>query len=399
MSTYIYTALNSAGKEVKGEIMAKTEEIALELIRNTGVFPVKIRKKASQINIGPPPKLSIKTVARFSTQMAAMLKSGIPIARVLEILKIESEDKQLRGILTDVFGSIQEGNTLKDSFMPYSKLFPVMFISMIEAGEAAGSLPSTLERAGTSFNKTSKINGKVKSAMIYPIVILTILIALIIFMLAWVMPQFTEIYAQSGTELPAFTNLLLDISDFIIQQWYIIIIFLILAIVGFKFYTKTEKGNLNFAKFKLNFPIIKKLIAKVYAARFCRTLSSLTHAGIPMITALNITARSIGNSYYQKEIEKMIPEIQRGQELSRAMGLTTVMPLMVTSVTKLGEESGELEQMLTQVSDYYEDEAELAIQTMLSLMEPVLIIIMAATVLPILLAALAPLFGMFEAMM
>jgi len=346
------------------------------------------------MNIGGPPKLSAKVVARLCTQMAAMLRSGVPIVRTLEMLADECGDKMLKSMLADVNSSIKQGSSLSQAVLPHEESFPVLFMSMITAGEISGTLDACLERAGMTFTRAAKLNSKVKGAMIYPAIILLCLVGLLLLMLLWVVPQFAEIYGDN--ELPAFTQGLLALSAFLSSNWYICIAILFAVIVITSTFLKTDYGKMQFDKFKTTVPLVSKLLIKIYSARFTRSLSSLVAAGVNMPEALTISAKTVVNTYLQKGLNDVVEDVKKGTQLSDAFDRMGLLPQMVTSVTKIGEESGELEEMLTQIADYYDDEADSAVQALLTMMEPALIILMAAIVMPILLGVLQPMFGMFD---
>jgi type IV pilus assembly protein PilC len=394
---YSYVAVNIQGNEIKGEHVAPDEKGVANMLHQQGYYATSIKKAGGfSFNFGTP-KLPVKIVARLCTQVSAMLRSGVPIVRTLEILSSEAEHKGLKDILSDVNSSIREGSSLSQALKPHEEAFPVLFHSMVEAGEASGTLDACLERAGTSFTRAAKLNSRVKGAMIYPSIILIVLIVMIILMLVVVVPQFAEIYADGGEELPAFTKGLLAVSDFMRANIIIVLaIGVALIVVGMTF-LKSEFGRYRLDKFFTTVPVIHKLTNKIYAARFTRSLSSLVAAGVNMPTALQISSRTVVNSYLQKSLETLVDDVKQGMQLSDAFIRMGKLPPLVASVTKIGEESGELEQMLTQVADYYDDEADSAVQALMTMMEPALILIMAAVVIPILFGVLQPMFGMYDA--
>jgi type IV pilus assembly protein PilC len=394
MPEFKYNAVTLDGSAVEGTYVSSNKDDVAKMLRQKGYYATEITKSGQwNVQIGVS-KMPIKVVARLCTQMSAMLRAGVSISRTLEILKIESEYKPLRVVLSDVYGSILAGNSLSAAFKPHEAAFPVFFNSMIAAGETSGTLDVCLQRAGESFTKAAKLNAKIQGAMIYPSIVLTVMGALIILLLTFVVPAFSEVYAQTGAELPAMTLFVLGISDFMVRNWLLMLIYTIVVVTGALVYFKSDYGRTRLDRFKMGAPITGKLASKIYASRFCRTLASLTSAGIALPEALGITARSVVNLFLEKNIRVMIEDVTDGMDLSVAMEKRGLFPLLVVSVTKLGEESGTLEEMLSQVANYYDDEAETAIQAMITLMEPLMIILMAVIVVPILLAALLPMFDM-----
>jgi len=394
---YTYVAINMSGTEIKGEHTAPDEKGVANMLHQQGYYPTKISKAGGLANFSfGTPKLPIKVVARLCTQIAAMLRSGVPIVRTLEILANESEHKGLKKILEDVNSSIGQGSSLSQAIKPHEESFPVLFHSMVEAGEASGTLDSCLERAGVSFTRTAKLNARIKGAMIYPSIILMVLIGLLILMLMVVVPQFAEIYADGGADLPAFTQILLSVSDFMRTNVLVLITVVVAVIAILVTFFKTEFGRYRLDRFKTRLPVVSKLINKVYAARFTRSLSSLVAAGVNMPAALEISARTVVNTYLTKELGTVVTDVKQGMQLSASFERMGKLPQLVSSVTKIGEESGELEEMLSQVAEYYDDESDQAVQALLTMMEPALILLMAGIVVPILFGVLQPMFGMMD---
>ncbi|MCL2576687.1 MAG: type II secretion system F family protein [Defluviitaleaceae bacterium] len=396
MPNYSYVAVNVNGNEIKGEHASPDERGVAVMLQQQGYYPTVIKKVGGfSINIGTP-TLPIKVVARLSTQISAMLRSGVPIVRTLEILASESENKQMKAVLDDVNSSIRQGSSFSEAVKPHEESFPVLFHSMVEAGEASGTLDACLERAGISFTRTAKLNARVKGAMIYPSIILVVLIGMLIVMLTVVVPQFVVIFQDGGADLPIFTQMLMAVSDFLVTNMLVLLAIVIAAVVMLVVFFRTDYGRYRLDRFKTRIPVISKLTNKVYAARFTRSLSSLVAAGVNMPEALEISSRTVLNTYLKKALEGVVDDVKQGTQLSAAIERMGEMPQLVASVTKIGEESGELQEMLSQVAEYYDDEADVAIQSMLTAMEPALILLMAAIVVPILFGVLQPMFDMMD---
>lgn len=400
MPNYSYVAINMSGAEITGEHSSPDEKGVANMLHQQGFYATSIKKAKGglgNVTIGTP-KLHVKVVARFCTQIAAMLRSGVPIVRTLEILASEAEDKKLKTILEDINASIRQGSSLSQAVKPHEAAFPILFHSMVDAGEASGTLDSCLERAGTSFTRAAKLQARIKGAMIYPAIIFVVLVGMLILMLTFVVPQFAEIFADAGADLPAFTIFLMNASDFLIANWPMLLAILVAVIVILITFFKTEYGRYRLDRFKTRIPVISKLLNKIYAARFTRSLSSLVAAGVNMPVALEISARTVVNAFLKKELEGVVVDVKQGVQLSESFSRIGVLPQLVTSVTKIGEESGELEDMLSQVAEYYDDESDTAVQSLLTMMEPALILMMAAIVVPVLIGVLQPMFGMVEAL-
>jgi len=398
MPNYSYVAINISGNEIRGEHVSPDERGVATMLQQQGYYPTSIKKAGGMgsINLGTP-RLPVKIVARLCTQVSAMLRSGVPIVRTLEILTEETDNKLLRTILEDVNAAIRQGSSFSEAITPHRTSFPVLFHSMVEAGEASGTLDACLGRAGASFTRAARLNSKVKGAMIYPSIILTALIGLLLLMMLFVVPQFAQIYADGGAELPAFTQALLGLSGFLQTNGIILLAVTVAGVVMISTFFKTEFGKYRLDRFKTQIPVLKVLVNKIYAARFTRSLASLVSAGVNMPDALDISSRTVLNTYLQKGLENLVAEIKQGVALSDAIIKMGTMPPLVASVVKIGEETGELEEMLIQVAEYYDEESDSAISAMVAMMEPSLIILMAAIVVPVLLGVLQPMFGMVDA--
>jgi len=265
---------------------------------------------------------------------------------------------------------------------------------MLEAGEASGTLDICMERAGQTYSRSAKMNSKIKSAMVYPMVLLSLVVVIVAGMFLFVIPQFATLYESASADLPMLTQILINISEFVTNYWYITFGVILIAVVGTKLFLSTDYGRTKFDAIKLRFPVIKKLIAKIYASRYARTLSSLNTAGVPLIESLNVTARSIANRFIEKKLYSVIDEVVRGEPLSVPLERADVMPPMIVYMTKLGEESGMMDSLLEQTADFYDHESEIAIQTLTSILEPGMIIVMAAIIVPVIFAIILPVFNM-----
>ncbi|MCL2665581.1 MAG: type II secretion system F family protein, partial [Defluviitaleaceae bacterium] len=319
MPKYEYSAVSVTGEQISGDYSSPDESGVTAMLRQGGYYPLKIKEKSGGGNLVTKAKIGVKPLAAFCAQMSAMLRAGVPIGKTLDILKTQTEDKNLKLILEDVYNSVHRGNNLSESLQPYSSQFPAIFLNMIEAGEASGMLDQCLERAGFSFTRTAKLNNKVKNATIYPTVILVVLLGLLILMMAFVIPAFTGMYTENDAELPGFTQGLISISDFVTSRWYILLGAAAVVFIGLKTWLSTDAGKTTLGKFLFKAPAVSKLINKVYAARFARTLSSLTAAGVALPHALNVTARSVVNRHMEKEIYKVVDAVNRGEELSQPL--------------------------------------------------------------------------------
>jgi type IV pilus assembly protein PilC len=253
-----------------------------------------------------------------------------------------------------------------------------------------------MSRAGQTYTRAAKLNAKVKSAMIYPAILLTLMVGIIVLMLVFVIPNFAELYSDNDAELPGMTMALLNLSDFIIYRWYVIVIILGGVIGGFRMWLRTDKGRTAFDKMKLGLPVVGKLLSKIYAARYARTLSSLNTSGVPLMQSLTVTARSVVNRHIEKALYKIVEAIQLGETLGEPLERAEIMPPMIIYMTKLGEESGTMDELLEQAAEFYDDESDGAIQSLTAIMEPAMIIVMAIIIVPVIFAIIQPVFGMYD---
>ena len=400
MPKYKYNAVTIDGKEVKGRIINATNEVtALSLLRADGYFPSKLDEvKDGSIELWPA-KVKPQAMAGFCNQMAAMIRAGVSISAILEILRDQAEDKVMKRIMPDIFSEVHKGASLSEAIKPFEKHFPNYFLSMVEAGEVSGSLDKCIERAAVSFTSQSKLSSKVKSAMIYPIAIFVILIAVTFLLMLFVVPEFAAVYEDIGADLPMITQVVMGISNFLVTRWYFVLAAAVAVVGGFLYWKRTEGGATKFGLFVLRIPKVGKLVQKIHAARFAESLASLTSTGISIPQAIEITSRSITNKYVESGLSKAVDALKRGETLSSQLKKMDVFPPLLVYVVKTGEESGTMEELLNKTSDFYNDEADAAVSAMLALLQPLLIVLMALMVLPVLLAIVTPMFGIYMEMM
>lgn len=399
MPRFRYNAVSLSGERVGGEYNAPDREGVVGMLRQGGYYPLNIDQVADDADRATKKKIKVKPLAGFCSQMAAMLRAGVPIAKTLEILKAQTEDAPLRKVLDDVYTKVQRGNSLYDAFLPYSPNFPDIFLNMIEAGESSGNLDLCLDRAGATFSRNAKLSNKLRNTMIYPMILLVLMIGLVVLMLVFVIPSFVGMYESSGAELPGITRMLVNLSDFVVARWYIILLVIAAIAVAVKIWLDSDRGRTAFDRFKLRVPVVGKLLTKVYAARYSRTLSSLSAAGVPLVHSLNVTARSLTNRYMEKDMYKVVEAVNRGEELSGLLERMGSLPPMIVYMTRLGEESGTMDELLSKAADFYDEESDSALQAITALLEPLMIILMAVIILPVLLAVLLPVFNMYNTML
>ena len=377
--------------EVNSFIKRKKEPIKnnrLDSLKSKKVLRKKIKVKAP----------STKNLSLVTKQLSAMLKTGLPLLEALNIISESCEDKTLKSVFKDASISISRGSTFYSVLEKYPSVFDEMYLALVSAGETAGLLPKVLDREANLLESLAKIKGEIKSALAYPVAILLLTLIVVFGMLIFVIPVFQEMYANSGSELPGITQFLINISELlrdknqILRLLPIIVSLIFLSIKYAK--TKSFKKNLDVLLLKL--PILRNLITKSSLANFSRTLSALNSAGVPILEALNISKRTLGNYVFKNIIEKMNNEIQSGQPIYRVLAKESVIPIMFTSMFRIGEETGELSQMIGKLADFYEEELTSTVKSLTSIIEPLMIVFVAVIVAIILIAMYLPMFGMMN---
>ena len=399
MAAYGYEALNSAGKEIKGSVEADNIEAARQALKKQGIQVISIKPQSAltkdiNIKVGGYPKPRDMSV--FCRQFVSMTKAGVTISEALKMLTEQTENDRLREAAEGVRVSVEKGETLASSLAMYPKIFPPLMVHMVEAGEASGSLDVALERMATQFEKSAKTTAMVKKAMIYPIAVCIVALAVVVVMLVVVIPNYATMFDSLGTDLPALTKAVQAASNFIIQKWFILVPAIIAIVVLVKMFAETDTGIHFFDKIKLSIPAFKNLEIKTASAQMARTLSTLLAAGVPLVDAVDIVSNVMSNVYFKEALQDCKNEIIIGQPLSRPLEQSGLFPPMVYHMTRIGEETGATEEMLAKQADYYEEEVEAAVASLMAAMEPVIIIVLAAIVLVLVGACLMPMMTMYE---
>ena len=402
MTDFLYVAVdNSTGKEKKGTIQAENENEARAKLKAEGYYVMKLNKATGlnkQINISIGASASPRDLSVFSRQFVSMINAGVTILDTLDMLGDQTENKEMGNAIKGVHAEIQKGETLSDALMKYPKIFPSIMVSMVAAGEASGKMDVAFERMATHFEKSAKMKALVKKASVYPIMVAVVAFAVVIVMLVKVIPSYESMFADMGTELPMITKMVVAASDFIMGYWYIIFFVVTVAVVGIMGFNKTEPGKKLKGTISMKMPVLGKLNIKSASANYARTLSTLVYSGLPMIEALGITAGTMTNYWYEKALEKARDEVAKGVPLSEPITSSGLFPPMVSHMTKIGEETGDLEGMLTRLADYYDEEVEMATQTVVAALEPMIILVLAAVVGTLVAAIMAPMLSMYGAM-
>lgn len=400
METFSYKAVNSAGKDVKGSVEAESKEEAARKIKEQGFVPVSVGKQGAldkdiNIPIFKGKKIPARDMSVFCRQFASILKAGVSVINALEMLAEQTENKKLKQAIVETQANVEKGESLSDS-MRQNAAFPSILIDMVRAGEASGSLENSLTRMAIQFEKDAKLNGIVKKAMMYPIVLICVMIGVVIVMLTFVIPSFMTMFEDLDSELPVTTKAILAMSNSLKNYWYIYIIVVVGIVVGIQMYKRTDDGRHNLDKLKLKIPVFGLLQTKSACASFARTMSTLLQAGMPMIDALEISASTMKNVLFYDGLQKVKNGVSLGLPLSNQLKSTGLFPAMVVHMVGIGEETGNVEEMLTNSATYYEEEVEVQTQTLTSLMEPIIIVLMAFVVVLLIMAIYQPMIQLYN---
>jgi len=397
MPLYEYKAITDKGENLNGTYEANNQNEVIAMLRQSGHYPVKVKEtveKNDVLDIFMFSTIKIKDLAIFCRQFYTMLNAGIPIVNCLDVLRVQTENKKLQNTLSHVYDDLQKGAAFSTSLRNHKKVFPELLVNMIEAGEISGNLDSILERMSIHYEKESKISNKIKSAMIYPIMLSIVSIFIVIFLLVFVMPTFLSMF--EGATLPAPTRALLFISYSLTNYWYIYAIGIILIIFGFNQLYESKEGRLFFDRLKFKIPVVKGATQKIVTSQFTRTISTLLASGIPLIQALESTAKVSGNKVVEYGMQQAIDEVSAGGTLTNSIKKIGVFPPMVISMIQIGEESGQLDDILDKTANFYDEETESALQKMTTLLEPLMIIVMAIIIGAIVIAMILPMFDMID---
>jgi type IV pilus assembly protein PilC len=400
MATYVAKFIDKNGKERKKTVEADSAERATQVVKAEGhtVLSVDLAGVTNKGQSANQKKTKIKSrdLGVFCRQFESLLRAGVSVINGLEMLAEQTESKPLKAALTNVRDNVEKGDSLAAAMKKEGNVFPGLLINMVEAGEASGSLEIALNRMSTHFDKDAHIKGIVKKALMYPIVLVFVMIAVIIIMLVVVIPAFTDMFKDLDTGLPAFTQAVVNMSDFLIGKWYIVLAVIAAIVVAYKTYAATDAGNHQLAALKLKLPMFGPLNTKTAAARFARNFSTLIAAGMPMIEAIEITASTMDNILFKEELLRLRDQVSLGSSISGYLKSSKMFPSMLCHMIGIGEETGNLEEMLDGCAVYYEEEVELATESLTAAMEPAIIIVMAGVVGLLLVAIFQPMIKLYD---
>lgn len=400
MKTYKYRAMKEDGTKIEGKFEASSRDEVINMITSSGYYPLKIEEvvESKPIELKIFDRVTKKDLAVFCRQFYTMLDAGVSITNSINILSKEIPNKKLREILSNIEDDIKKGELLSESMAKYKKYFPQLLIKMVESGEISGNIDEMMLRMSVHFEKENKINNKVKSAMTYPAILSVVAVGAVMFIMTFVMPTFVEMFEGFGTELPFITRFMLATSEFLSNNLIIILLAIGILIVLFNIYKKSPHGIQTISSLKLKLPIIGNLNKKIIVSRFTRTLSTLLSAGVSLVHALPTVAGVLENKVAEDAILKIRERVVRGDGLSGPIRENDIFPKMLSSMIRIGEESGSLDSILNKTADFYDDEVEQAIQATTSLIEPMLIVVMGVVIGAIVISIMLPMFDMYSQM-
>ncbi len=392
MPVFTYKGKTLGGAQIAGELRAKDRADLERILRGKKILVSQISAKSSQIRIRIGSGVKKVQISRFTRQFSTMIAAGLPMVQCLEILSLQMESAELRRIIAQVKESVQAGTTLSEALAKHKRVFDDLFVNMVDAGEIGGALDVILARLATYREKADALTRKVKGAMIYPAVVMTVAIGVTFIMLTYIVPVFAKMFAGLGAELPGPTKFILGLSAFLRGNILTGLVLVIVGIVAYKFYSKTDQGRLNIDHFKLRLPLIGDVIRKGAISRFTRTLATLISSGVPILDALNITARASNNRVIHDAIKRSVLSIAEGETITQPLKACGVFPPMVTQMISVGEKTGGLDDMLSKIADFYDEEVDAAVAALTSVIEPVIIVFMGAAIGGILISMYLPMF-------
>ncbi len=394
MPSFEWKGRSRTGQVRQGVLVADSRGAAEAMLRRDQIQVQNLREKR-EIRLIPrlPQRVSDKRLAVFTRQFSVMLDAGLPLVQCLEILGEQEENRAFRGMIQQVRQDVEQGSSLADAMARQPKAFDNLFVHMVAAGEAGGILDIILQRLSNYIEKVVKLKSQVKSALIYPASVITIAAAVVFLILKFVIPTFAQLFAGLGTEMPWITQIVVGASRFVGRYFFWIILVLIAIGVFLSRWYKTERGRRAIDQFLLRIPVIGMLLRKIAVARFCRTLSTLTTSGVPILDGLEITAKTAGNAVVEDAIMAVRKSVEEGKSISEPLAETKVFPPMVVQMINVGEQTGALDQMLSKIADFYEDEVDAAVEGMVKLIEPIMIAILGVIIGVIVTAMYLPLYS------
>ncbi|MBN2332335.1 MAG: type II secretion system F family protein [Deltaproteobacteria bacterium] len=395
MTVFQWQAKNHQGKKVKGEQSALSDSMVTLALRKQGMTDIKVKKKPKEIEINLPflkAKVPEKEVVVFTRQFSTMINAGLPIIQCLDIQSSQQENKEFKKILLAIKESVEGGETLAEALRHHPTVFDSLYCNMVEAGETGGALDVILNRLAFFMEKNMKLKKQVKGALVYPSSVMAVAVIVVAIMMVFVIPSFEKMFSGFGAELPALTQLVVNISKFVRGNILVMIGILIAMVVAFKQTYKTEKGRLFFDRLFLKLPVFGILLRKVAVAKFTRTLGTMISSGVPILTSLEIVARTAGNVVIERAVLSTRESISQGKTIAEPLEDSGIFPSMVVQMISVGESTGALDEMLNKIADFYDDEVDAAVAALTSLIEPLLMVFLGSVLGTMIVAMYLPIF-------
>jgi len=398
MPVFVYSARPASGGEIKsGELDLATKDDVLRYLNRQKMIPVSVREKPTSLNITIGTGISTRDIVIFTRQFATMINAGLPLVQSLDILAEQSENENLQKVVQEVLYDVESGNTLADAMGKHPKVFTELYVNMVAAGEAGGILDTILLRLATFLEKNDALVRKVKGAMVYPAVIVFVAVAAVAILLIFVIPTFETMFSSAGIQLPLPTRIVIALSEFLQAYWWGVIAAVIASAFIIRAIYQTDDGELAIDRLLLRAPVIGDLLRKTAVARFTRTLGTLVSSGVAILDGLEITAKTAGNRVIHDAVMGSRASIAGGETISGPLKESGAFPPMVVQMINVGEQTGGLDEMLDKIADFYDDEVDTAVQALLSVLEPIMIIFLGVVVGGMIVAMYLPIFDMINA--
>src|SRR5450432_3121209 len=387
--TFLWEGFDRSNRNVRGEMKAASETVVTSNLRRQGIRITKVRKQSFRGGR----RVSEKDITFFTRQLATMLKAGVPLLQAFEIVARGNSNGRFARLMMDIKGRVEAGSSLSQAFREHPAQFDALYCNLVNAGETAGMLDGILERLATYKEKILAIKSKIKSALFYPISVVTVAIVVVWVIMIWVIPSFKKVFSSFGADLPAPTLIVMGISEFVVKWWWLGAIIFVATLFGFTFMLKRSATfRLGFDRAILKVPIIGGILRKATIARWTRTLQTMFAAGVPLVESLDAVAGAAGNALYAAGTKKIQTEVSTGTSLTNAMANTNLFPTMVLQMTQIGEESGSLDNMLGKIAEYFEREVDDAVAALSSLLEPIIIVFLGVIIGGLVVAMYLPIF-------
>jgi type IV pilus assembly protein PilC len=375
MASYSYIARETAsGREIRSSVEAATEQAAVAALLNRNLLVVSIQERMSRKGRTKGGKVSLNELVVFTRQLATMIDAGIAIVQSLQALSEQATSKVMRDVIRDICSRVESGESFSESLQKHPKTFTKLYYSMVSAGEKGGLLAEILARLATYLESSARLRRKVKSAMMYPLVVSTVAIGITIFLLVKVVPVFKDVYSSFGAKLPAPTQMLINLSDFVAHYLLFVLIGMGAAVYAWMYFIKTKTGRDFWDRNRIKMPVFGPIAHKICLVRFTRTLASLIRSGVPILEVLQIVSQTVGNTVMERAIKSSAGDIERGEGIANALSKHPIFPAMIIRMVSAGEQTGNIDNMLERVANFLDEEVEAMLSGLMSLLEPILIV-------------------------